>query len=252
MMTSFAVFNRKGGCGKTTSSTALAYNFARRGYRTLLVDADAQGNATQLMLSGTEMPHGLDLALVGADVQPVPTEYRHLDMLPSGCDLAKLELQITLGVEKGDLWGLHDWLSSYTDQYDMVLIDCPPNYSTSCLAALLAVDKVLIPVGIDAYSQTAAPELIEQLDTLKAVAPSVKVDGVLITQYRHGELADRALVNLVKTGVKVYQSMIPRSDKAIESTWESSPVGVWSPRSGPAKMYEALADELLKEAEHHG
>lgn len=251
-MRTYCIVNRKGGVGKTTTAVELAYNLAvTHEQRVLLVDADSQGNATSL-LSRKAAPWGLDAVLRGGlcDIGDVIDHsiYTNLDIIPATEGLGDYELECTIGTRRPAFDRLRALLSALAaaDIYDRVVIDCPPYYSVSCISALGASDTIIIPATVDAYAAEGLDGLVRQIDNIRAACPSIGVAGVLVTQYHRCPAAEDAVAHLREEApVPVFDSVIRRSDKALEATWAGAAVGDWSRLSAPARDYAAWANELL-------
>lgn len=264
-MRTYAIMNQKGGVGKTTTAAALAYNLAVvHGERALLIDCDSQGDLTSLLLpsdtmhaDGEERPNLVDVMTERVWLYEViyHTCYRRLDILPAMESLVDWELSCSLGDTQPNCLVLKEYLKELEAdaRYERVILDLPPNYSPTCIAALAAADEVIIPTGLDAFSAGGVDKLVTQIKRINRACPNVNVAGVLVTQDHRADVAADAVTTLrADSPVPVYKTTIRRSDKAIESTWASQPVGVWSPRSAPARDYRTWVEELLakEDAEH--
>lgn len=253
-MRTFAIVNRKGGVGKTTTATALAHILTTTyRQRVLFVDADSQGDATSMILDKWEGLCGIAEILRGEIRDNYhsaihQTDIEGLDIVPATDALADYELEVTLGRRKGSLHalqGLVEYLAE-EDLYDALIIDCPPYYSVSCLAALAACNKVIIPADLSGFSLDGMYGLVRQIDSIRATRPDMQVAGVLLTQWHKCDIAHDADVTMRELGtVPVFNTKIRRTDKAIESSWAGMPVCAWSPYSAAAKDYRKWAAELI-------
>jgi len=261
-MRTYAIVNRKGGVGKTTTAKELAYILATSyGKRVLFIDADSQGNATSQLLPGCEVPQGNDLAAVlRYPIEWYPdviwdTRYDGIKIIPATEDLGDFELECLLGQASPDFNRLRSLLECIAEDgdYDNVVIDCPPYYSISCISAISAADSVIIPAGIDAYSLVGMGGLVRQINNIRKACPQVKVSGALVTQWHRSPIGmDAVATMLEQSPVPVFDTVIRRTDKAVESTWAGTPVGEWSPLSAAARDYQAWVAELLaKEGGNH-
>ena len=214
-MRTFAIVNRKGGVGKTTTAVNLAYVLATSCHlRVLLVDADGQANATQILL-----PRG---------------EYAGLGALLRGYAICYDELTVHTDVEGLDV------------TYDVMIVDCPPNLSAACVSAILASDAIIIPVLSDACSATGVADLVDQIDSLRYIRPDIRVAGVLVNQWHRSPVVEDAAAYLREDGrVPVYNTVIRRTDKVPESSWARMAVQQWSPWCSAARDYRAWTTELL-------
>lgn len=255
-MRTYAIVNRKGGVGKTTTAVALAYILAtscRR--RVLFIDADSQGNATSQMLAAAlEDIQGADLAEVlqydlDCNSEVIwPTCVEGLSIIPASEGLGDYELACLIGREPANFQRLRRLLEVIAEggEYDDVVIDCPPYYSVACLSAIAACDSIIIPAGLDAYSTVGMAGLVRQIDNIRQVCPNVRVEGVLVTQYHRSDVAEDAVATLRDSSpVPIFNTVIRRTDKVVESSWAGQPVGLWSPFSSAARDYRAWVAELL-------
>lgn len=249
-MRTFAIVNRKGGVGKTTTAVNLAYVLATSCHlRVLLVDADGQANATQILLPRGEYD-GLGALLRGLAVcyneLTVHTDVDGLDVLPASEDLWALDLQDNVGkIRYSGIMQMRDNLEE-DGAYDVMIIDCPPNLSVACISAILASDAIIIPVLSDACSATGVADLVEQIDSLRYIRPDIRVAGVLVNQWHRSPVVEDAAAYLREDGrVPVYDTVIRRTDKVPESSWARMAVQQWSPWCSAARDYRAWVSELL-------
>lgn len=250
-MRTFAIVNRKGGVGKTTTAVNLAYVLATScRMRVLLIDADGQANATGILLPKKEYI-GLGAVLRGIYSRynniVVHTDVEGLDVLPASDDLWALDLEKNQSsLLYSELMTMRDAVSE-DDAYDVMVIDCPPNLSTACVASILASDAVIIPALSDACSATGVADLVEQIDSLRYIRPEIRVAGVLVNQWHRSPVVEDAAAYLREDGrVPVYDTVIRRTDKVPESSWAGMAVQQWSPWCSAARDYRAWVAELLE------
>lgn len=258
-MRTFAVVNMKGGVGKTTTAINLAYILATEyQQRVLLVDADGQRNSTRTLLPSGDYA-GLAAILEGSvscyDEIIVPTDIESLDMIPASTALWRIDLNCTTGKGGSIFTALRDVRDNIIedDSYDVMIIDCPPHFSGSCVAAIGAANSIIIPVKPDAYSAEGMEDLVEQIDMVRELQPEIRVAGVLINEWHKADVVEDATQYLREVAtelrIPVFEHTIRRTDKVIESTWAKESVLLWSPQSSAAKDFRAWVHELVvKEA----
>lgn len=254
-MKTFAIVNRKGGVGKTTTAIELSYILATHyGKRVLFIDADSQANATGVLLPEHEF-QGAGLTAVLRGEEPyyenliLNTDISKLDLLPAGESLDRLDLACTVGEEPPRFSALQELCGvlEEDDAYDVVVIDCPPYYSVSCINAILACNRVIIPTDTAAWSAMGMARLVEQIDDLRKLSPFLVISGALVTQWRNSHVAGGAVLYLQEKGpVPVFDTVIRRTEKVPESGWARQSVQQWSPFSSASRDYRAWVAELVE------
>lgn len=252
-MKTIAILNMKGGVGKTTTAINLAYILATEyEQRVVLVDADGQANATRTLLPDNHY-FGLAELLQGAvscyDEVVLPTVIPNLSVLPASNSLWAVDLACITEDGSKSFRGLYDARVAMEedDAFDVMVIDCPPSFSVACISAIRASDCIVIPVLPDSFSAEGMAELIGQIEGVRKLHPSVRIGGCLINQWHNADVvADATEYIREEAPVPVYNTMIRRTDKVLESTWAKQPVLMWSPYSSAARDYRAWAEELAR------
>ncbi|HVX89895.1 MAG TPA: AAA family ATPase [Gemmatimonadales bacterium] len=247
-----AIANQKGGVGKTTTAVNLAASFAVSEKKVLLVDADPQGNAT----SGVGIPKDVvRWSLYDALLEERPTsdvvmkhgQIAHLAVLPATQDLVGAELEL-VGRE-GREYSLKRALDTVREEYDYILVDCPPSLGLITLNVLTAADGVLIPIQCEYYALEGISQLLNTINLVQQnFNPGLAIDGVLLTMYDSRLNLCRQVAEDVKEyfGEKVIGAVIPRNIRLAEAPSYGKPILLYDVASIGAKSYLAAAQELLR------
>ena len=244
-----AIMNIKGGVGKTVTTVNVAAVLARLyGKRVLVIDADPQGDATAFFHAepgdGGGLAALLDGGVICYDEVVSTTEYEHLDILPSTTDLFDLDRLADRQHCAKAMRDLKDAIAA-DDAYDVVLVDCPPSFTAASIAALAAVDSVIIPVKLDAFSVRGMEFLLAQVRQLNQINNRCAVDGILITQWHNAPVVLQAEEFLRAKGLPVFDTKIRRTDKVDESTWYAQPLEVYSRGSAAGICYRSFVAEWM-------
>jgi len=255
MSKTIAIANQKGGVGKTTTCINLAASLAATRRRVLLIDLDPQGNATMgsgidkndtefttcdLLLGEVTLP---DLVVRGGEI-----EY---DVLPGNSDLTAAEVAL-MDIPNRERQ-LRSALAEAQDQYDYILIDCPPSLNMLTLNALVAANSVMIPMQCEYYALEGLSALMDTIDSIKkTVNPELEIEGLLRTMYdpRNNLANDVSGQLLLHFPKKVYRTIIPRNVRLAEAPSHGIPVIHYDKTSRGALAYLALAGEILRNDEN--
>jgi chromosome partitioning protein len=246
-----AIANQKGGVGKTTTAVNLAASLAITERRTLLVDADPQGNATSgIGIAKDTVRLSLYDALINgepaADALVRQVALPHLDVLPATQDLVAAELELV--DREGREQMLRQALAPLDAQYDYILIDCPPSLGLITLNVLTASQGVLIPIQCEYYALEGISQL---LNTVRLVQQnfnsSLAIDGVLLTMYDARLNLCRQVAEDAKEyfGAKVFRTPVPRNVRLAEAPSFGKPILLYDVQSVGAKSYLSVAQDLL-------
>lgn len=244
--------NFKGGTGKTVTSCNMAALLARAGFRTLLIDADPQHNASTffgadpLAPTLTQVLRGESEPLWSDVISPAGRE--NLSILPADMELLTLDLAAMQGQGAAMPRRLRSLLEACRedDAFDHVIIDCPPSFTAASVAALRVSDWVIIPTRADAFSQAGVRELEEQIRALRQAGLEVPGCMVLITMADRTRLNQQGEELIRKGGSFVFETVIRATTKVGEATFARQPLCEWAPECSAARDYKALVNEFLE------
>jgi chromosome partitioning protein len=247
-----AIANQKGGVGKTTTAVNLAASLAVAEQRTLLIDGDPQGNATSgAGLEKDRLEATVYDVLIGEATLPEVTvrgvQFKHLDVAPATPDLAGAEVEL-VGRPNRDQ-AMRSALEAIQDDYDYVLIDCPPSLGLITINMLAAADSLLIPLQCEYFALEGISQLLNTVNLVqRSMNEQLSVDGVLLTMYDPRLNLSRQVAADAREffGEKVYQTVIPRNVRLAEAPSFGKPIILYDLASVGAQAYVNLAKELLE------
>ncbi|HNR04391.1 MAG TPA: AAA family ATPase [Bacillota bacterium] len=254
MSKSIAVFNQKGGVGKTTTVINLCACLANRGKKVLMIDVDPQGNTTSgVGIDKTTLEKTIyDVLINGSDPREciIDTNRENLFIIPSSVQLAGAEIELT-EMNKREL-KLRECIESIKDEYDYVFIDCPPSLGLLSINALSAVDSVLIPIQCEYYALEGVSQLMNTIKLVKrSLNPDLEIEGVVLSMFDGRTNLSIQVVDEVKKYFrgKVYTTMIPRNVRLAEAPSYGMSIIEYDMKSKGAESYMDLADEFIELSE---
>lgn len=248
-----SIANQKGGVGKTTTAVNFSALLAKKGKKVLLIDTDPQGNAT----SGVGVEKTVSFSVYDVLVDDVEientvqmTEMKNLDICPSNINVAGAEVQLVS--QEAREYKLKQKVDKIKDQYDYIIIDCPPSLGLVTLNAFTASDSVLIPVQCEYYALEGLGQLINTINIVKRkLNKSLKIEGALLTMYDARTNLSNQVVKEVKNYFedRVYKTVIPRNVKLSEAPSYGMPICMYDARSKGSRCYDKFTKEFLKKNE---
>ncbi|CAI2629207.1 Sporulation initiation inhibitor protein Soj [Apilactobacillus kunkeei] len=242
--------NQKGGVGKTTTSVNLGADLATMGKKVLLIDADAQGNATSgVGIQKSDIQKDIYDILVNEEPISeaiIPSNHEGLDIVPATIQLSGADIELTPQMARETR--LLNALKSVSDQYDYVLVDCPPSLGLITVNAFTASDSILIPVQTEYYALEGLSQLLNTVQLVKKhFNPDLDVEGVLLTMYDSRTKLGQQVNDEVRKyfGDKVYDTIITRNVRLSEAPSYGLPIIDYDPNSKGSELYMQFAKEVL-------
>ncbi len=246
-----AIANQKGGVGKTTTSINLSASLAVKGKKILVIDTDPQGNTTSgFGIDKNNLDNTVyELILGECSIQEciIKDIIQGVSIIPSNVNLAATEIEL-IGVDKKEfiLRNEVDWVK---DQYDYIIIDCPPSLNMLTINAMTTADTVLVPIQCEYYALEGLSQLIHTVNLVRErLNPELDIEGIVFTMYDSRTNLSMQVVENVKSHLNhnIYETVIPRNIRLAEAPSYGMPISVYDPKSAGAEAYLLLAEEVIK------
>ena len=252
-----AIANQKGGVGKTTTAINLSACLAEAGKKVLTIDLDPQGNTTSgLEVNKNEQEKTTYELLIGQNSIEeclLKEVLPGLDVLPSNVNLSGAEIEL-IGIRQKEFI-LKKEIDKVRDNYDFVIIDCPPSLNMLTVNAMTTADTVLVPIQCEYYALEGLSQLIHTINLVKQrLNPNLELEGVVFTMYDARTNLSLQVVENVKSNLKktVYKTIIPRNVRLAEAPSHGMPITLYDSRSAGAESYRLLEEEVIQRDEESG
>lgn len=245
-----SIANQKGGVGKTTTAVNLSAILAKKGKKVIIIDADPQGNASSGVGLEKVTSNSLYDVLINdmkIDDTLQQTSIKNLNVCPSNMDLAGAEVELVSQMSREQR--LKEKVDEIKEDYDYIIVDCPPSLGLITLNAFTASDSVLIPVQCEYFALEGLGQLLNTVNLVKKhLNKELEIEGAVLTMYDIRTNLSNQVVKEVKRyfGDKVYKTVIPRNIKLSEAPSYGMPIILYDDKSKGARCYEKLTKELLK------
>lgn len=244
-----AVSNQKGGVGKTTSAINIAAGLALKNKKVLLLDLDPQGNATSGLGISKKLKGIYEVLLSLSNVRDVivETEVKNLSVIPANTALSGATVEM-VALAKRELL-LKTALSVIANDYDVIVIDCPPSLDLLTVNAFTAADKIIVPIQCEFYALEGLGQLVNTIKLIRQkLNPALELDGVVCTMYSsRTKLSEQVFAEVKRYfSQKVYQTVIPRNVRLAEAPSFGIPIQLFDASCAGAHAYNSLCEEIIK------
>jgi chromosome partitioning protein len=246
-----AVANQKGGVGKTTTAINLSSCLAEKGKKVLTIDIDPQGNTSSgLGVEKNDLEYTIYELMIGScslDDCLIENILENLSILPANVNLAGAEIEL-IGINEKE-YILKGYIEKVRDNYDFIIIDCPPSLNTLTVNAMTTADTVLVPIQCEYYALEGLSQLIHTINLIKdRLNPNLEIEGVVFTMYDARTNLSLQVVENVKANLKqnIYKSIIPRNVRLAEAPSHGKPINIYDSKSAGADGYRDLATEVIE------
>lgn len=245
-----AIANQKGGVGKSTTAINLSACLAEAGQRVLTIDLDPQGNTTSGLGQNKDIlentVYELLLGEISVEDSVLQLPYNNMYLIPSNVNLAAAEIEL-IGID-GKEFALRENIEKIRNNYDFIIIDCPPSLSLLTINAMTTADTVLVPIQCEYYALEGLSQLMHTINLVhERLNPNLEIEGVVFTMYDARTNLSLQVVENVKDNLNqmIYKTIIPRNVRLAEAPSHGLPINLYDKKSAGAESYRMLAEEVI-------
>lgn len=249
-----AIANQKGGVGKTTTAINLSASLAEKGKRVLVIDTDPQGNTTSgFGLDKNNLDNTIyELILGECSISDcvIKNVLENISIVPSNVNLAAAEIEL-IGIERKE-YILKNEVDYIQDDFDFIIIDCPPSLNMLTINAMTTANTILVPIQCEYYALEGLSQLIHTINLVQTrLNPSLEMEGVVFTMYDARTNLSLQVVENVKGNLNttIYKTIIPRNIRLAEAPSHGLPINLYDSKSAGAESYRLLAKEVIEREE---